>query len=208
MRAGYYMATLVLHDQSADISERIRSYNQRLTLERLPDIPFHAVDLLHGHNEYAELSVETRKRLLIAFSMFVRTLPIRYHIFSYTQSDTSDRNQLEMRLRKDIVNFVFDRLEMFQGFDQVAIYYDGGHEAVSSALHGAFDFALARNAVVYKKLSHHEKRLAQAADYLCALSLAAYKYSTSKESATYRRFFGNARNLKQNFLKQARKKQA
>ena len=148
MDAGYYMATLVFHDQSKRFERFIDSYVARLQLEDLHDIPFHSVDLLHGHEDYEGLSVEKRKRLLVAFSMFVRTLPI-------------------------------------QTFDQVAIYYDGGQEAVTAALHDAFDYALARNAAVYKSLSHQDKRLAQAADYLCTIELAEKRYATENVSLTY-----------------------
>lgn len=85
MDAGYYMATLVFHDQSKRFERFIDSYVARLQLEDLHDIPFHSVDLLHGHEDYEGLSVEKRKRPLVAFSMFVRTLPISYHTFSTTK---------------------------------------------------------------------------------------------------------------------------
>ena len=140
---------------------------------------------LHGHEDYEGLSVEKRKRLLVAFSMFVRTLPISYHTFFYDKAFFKNSDQLQSQLRKDIVDFIFDRLEKFQTFDQVAIYYDGGQEAVTAALHDAFDYALARNAAVYKSLSHQDKRLAQAADYLCTIELAEKRYATENVSLTY-----------------------
>lgn len=208
MDAGYYMATLVFHNQSKRLERFIDSYVARLQLEDLHDIPFHSVDLLHGHEDYEGLSVEKRKRLLVAFSMFVRTLPISYHTFSYDNTFVKNSEQLQSQLRKDIVDFIFDRLEKFQTFDQVAIYYDGGQEAVTAALHGAFDYALARNAAVYKPFSHQDKRLAQAADYLCTIELAEKRYATENVSSTYQRFFGSNRNFRQNFLKQVRRKLA
>ena len=87
MGAGYYMLTLVLHNQDDDISPPIASYESRLSFEGLPDIPFHNVDLIHGHQRYGSESVETRKRLLIAFSVFARTLPIQYTTFAYSRSE-------------------------------------------------------------------------------------------------------------------------
>lgn len=185
MDAGYYMATLVFHDHSKRFERFIDSYVACLQLEDLHDIPFHSVDLLHGHEDYEGLSVEKRKRLLVAFSMFVRTLPISYHTFFYDKAFFKNSDQLQSQLRKDIVDFIFDRLEKFQTFDQVAIYYDGGQEAVTAALHDAFDYALARNAAVYKSLSHQDKRLAQAADYLCTIELAEKRYATENVSLTY-----------------------
>lgn len=206
MHAGYYIATLVFHDQSQSISEYIERYMNRLSKEDLPDIPFHGVDLLHGHDSYENMSVADRKRLLVAFAMFVRTLPVSFHSFIYKRSNVHSSQELEAYLRRDIVNFVFEHLEKFQSFDIVAIYYDDGHQAVSSALHGAFDYALSKNAIVYKELSHKEKRLAQVADYLCTLTLAQMRFEENSESKTYSRFFGTQRNLKQNYLKQVQKK--
>lgn len=142
MAAGYYLTALVFHDQSKELAQYIGPYLDRLSLEGLADIPFHGVDLIHGHGDYEGISPEKRKRHLIAFSMFVRTLPITYGVFSYERAYTEDRDRLEARLRKDIIDFVFDRLDDFQLYDQVAIYYDGGQEAVTASLHGAFDAPL------------------------------------------------------------------
>lgn len=206
MRAGYYMLTLVFHDQAKGIAAMIEAYEKRLALEGLPDVAFHAVDLLHGHGSYQDLSVEERKRLLIAFSMLVRTLPVTYRTFAYSAADVKSKGELQARMRRDIVNFLFDHLGRFQLFDKVPIYYDGRHQAVTEALHQAFDFALAKDVAVYKDLSHQEKRLAQAADYLCTIELAAMRYAGGAESATYARFFGRPRNFRQNYLKQARRK--
>jgi len=206
MGAGYYMLTLVLHDQADDIGPLIAAYQFRLAFEGLPDIPFHNVDLVHGHERYDSESVETRKRLLIAFSMFVRTLPIQYTTFVYSKSEVSEKVELQSRMRHDIVNFIFEHLDWFQGFDKVPIYYDGGHSATTAALHEAFDYALARNVAIYKELSHDTKRLAQAADYLCSIELAQSRYEAGDVSASYDRFYGSPRKFRQNYLKQARRK--
>lgn len=206
MSAGYYLLTLVFHDQGKAIAPMIEQYQQRLNIEGLPDIPFHAVDLLHGHGDYANLDPEIRKRLLVAFSMFVRTLPISYHSFSFGKMDASNKDELQFKMQKKVESFLLEHLDRFQEFDKVPIYYDGGHQAATHALHEAFDFALTRDVAEYKTLSHHDKRLAQAADYLCTIELASKRYDAGKESATYRRFFGTKRKFKQNFLKAVKRK--
>ena len=52
------------------------------------------------------------------------------------------KDELRSRMRRDIVNFIFEHLDRFQGFDKVPIYYDSGHSATAAALHEAFDYAL------------------------------------------------------------------
>ena len=105
-----------------------------------------------------------------------------------------------------VLNFLFDHLEKFQEFDQIYIYYDGDHTAVTNALRQAFDYALSCNVAVYKELSHSDKRLAQVADYLTTIELGAKRYESGNVSASYVRFFGKARNFRQNFLKQTQRK--
>ena len=61
---------------------------------------------------------------------------------------------------------LFDNLDYFQGFDDVKIYYDNGHRTIAHALHRAMDFALAKNAVVYRAAVPENYRLSQAVDLL------------------------------------------
>ena len=62
MEDGHYLLTLVLHDQSISIEPRIAAYEARLAYEGLRDIPFHAVDLLHGRERYANESAAAAMR--------------------------------------------------------------------------------------------------------------------------------------------------
>lgn len=51
-----------------------------------------------------------------------------------------------------------------------------------------------------------ERRLAQVADYLCSIELAALRYADHEETDTYKKLFGSARTFKANLLKQVRRK--
>lgn len=51
-----------------------------------------------------------------------------------------------------------------------------------------------------------EYRLAQVADYLCTIELAAAKYAAKENGGTYEKFFGGIGSFKKNWLKQARRK--
>lgn len=44
------------------------------------------VKLLHGHEGYEGVEPADRKRMLVAFNTFMRTLPVSYQVFSYTDS--------------------------------------------------------------------------------------------------------------------------
>lgn len=203
--AKYYLLTLVLHDQDKPISKYIATYEQDLTAHSLPDIPLHMVDLLHGHGAYENLDFATRKKLYSRFAGFIRKLPICYKTFAYKRSEFKDALALSARMRRDLIEFIFSNIEYFQRFDTIAVYYDGGQESVMSAVRGAFDYALASNTAEYKKLRYQERKLAQAADFFCAIELADHRYEDKEESATYLKMYGSHRAFNANHLKQVRR---
>ena len=205
MSSDVYLITLVLHDHAAPLDEAMTAYEARLAERSLPDIPFHMVDLLHGHGDYELLDPAQRKPMLYAFATFVRTLPITYVTLRFNASSTGGRNGLESHIRKAVSDFIFSRLDRFQAYDEIAIYYDGGSAVVGKAVRAAFDFALARNVASYRKPIYSERRLLQAADYLTSIELAAIRYDQRGQSKTYERFFGTRNNLKRNLLKPARR---
>ena len=204
--SDYYLLTLVFHDQSAPLVDSVSRYERSLVARGLPNLPFHASPLMNGHDDYSFMSVEDRLRLLAAFRVLLRYLPIRYKTFSYRKREFSDAEHLSERMRRDVVNFLFDNLDYLQQFDRVKVYYDGGQHAVTQAIYDALEYALAREAVVFRAASPSEYRLSQAADYACAVELTALKYQAHEETATDRRFFGSWGTFKRNVLKTVRKK--
>ena len=101
---------------------------------------------------------------------------------------------------------LFDNLEYFQGFDDVKIYYDNGQRTIAHALHRAMDFALAKNAVVYRAAVPENYRLSQAADYICTMELVALRYRDGEPSATDEKFFGSWSQFKKGILREMRAK--
>lgn len=101
-----------------------------------------------------------------------------------------------------------DGLRDLQSFDSVKVYYDNGQQSIAEAVHKAVDFALSRNAVVYRMASPADYALGQAADYACTLELAAIKYERGEASATMEKFFGSHRQFKKGPLKELRAKRA
>lgn len=204
MSSDVYLITLVFHDHSASLDGPIADYVARLGVRSLPDIPFHMVDLIHGHGGYEGLGPELRKPMLYAFATFVRTLPVSYVTLRFDAAEIGDRSGLEARIRRSVSDFLFSKLEEFQAYDEVAVYYDGGSAVVSKAVRAAFDFVLARNVASYRKPVYSERRLMQVADYLTSIELAAIRYDRQQQSKSYVRFFGSRNSLKRNLLKPAR----
>ncbi len=205
-KARYYLLTLVFHDQSDDIMREAREYERRLAVEGLPDMPFHSEPLLNGHRDYEGFTVSQRKRMLVHFSALVRRLPITYATFIYRHSEFEDPDKLVVRMKRDVSSLLFERLEFFQGFSDVKVYYDNGQDIVKRALDQSIGFVLSKGVVERRKTSMTDYRLEQVADYLCTIELAAVKYAAKEAGETYHKFFGGAVAFKKNWLKQTRRK--
>ena len=202
----YYLLTLVFHEQDNTISQAVDLYERDIQAKGLPDIPIHASPLLNGNDEYSNMDIQSRKRLLQSFFTMLQHLPIKYHTFSYRKSEFDNGTTLEARIRRDIVNLIFDNLDYLQGFDVVKVYYDDGQHVVTKALHNAVEYALSTNAVMYKNGSPGDYRLAQAADLICTIELTAQKFEANEATKTDGRFFGAYGSFKKNWLKKVRKK--
>ena len=98
----YYLVTLVFHDQSEDVLIIIGRYERSLLLADLPNIPFHASPLMNGHDDYCDMAMATRKRLLASFYVMLQSMPVRYRTLSYVNSAIGDEATLESRLSRDI----------------------------------------------------------------------------------------------------------
>lgn len=202
----YYLVTLVFHDQADDIAGPIALYESALRQKGLPDVPLHTSPLMNGHDDYRDMGIEQRKRMLSAFFMMLQHMPVRYRTLSYAKREVGDRDALTARIRRDIVNLIFDELAYFQSFDAVKVYYDSGQGVVTKAIHDAVEYALSKNAIVYRDASPTQYRLLQVADLLCTLELTEIKYQAHEQTATDEKVFGTHGRFKKLYLRIARRK--
>ena len=204
--SNYYIVTYVLHDQSEEIKSKFALYRKALDRKGLPDIPFHANPLMRGNDDYADMPLEDRKYLMIAFGMLVQKLPVRYKSFVYRSTEFRTPKKLQSLIRRDLRALLIEHIGHFQSFEHVKIYYDKGQPAVTGALEAAFDHVLSKSATVHCTSDFRAYRLAQVADYFCEIELAAAKYQHGEETNTDKKFFGSVGAFKKNWLKQARRK--
>lgn len=154
------------------------------------------------------MDIATRKRLLSAFRVFFRHLPIAYELVVLRTREYISLDDISAAMRRKIVDFLFDNLAYFQSFDSVKIYYDDGQQSIASALHKAIDYVLSKNAVTYRLATASDYRLSQAADYICTAELTALKYQGKTSTATDEKFFGSWAQFKKGILKEVRAKRA
>lgn len=82
----------------------------------------------------------------------------------------------------------FQRLTCFQAFDSIAAYYDNGRDAVSTALHVALDFVLAKNVADYRHANPNARRLLQVSDYVCTVLCVSEGCDAGRKPKTHERF--------------------
>lgn len=202
----YYALTLVFHDQADDIMSEIEKYRRGLAVRGLEDIPLHTGPLMTGHDAYEGMGLKDRKGYLTLFFQLLQHLPVRYHTFVYRRSELVGRDAFVARMRRDIVDLIFDNLAYFQSFDEVKVYYDNGQEIVAKALHAAIEYALSKNSLLYRRTRAADYVLEQAADMLCTLELTAEKFRKGEATRTDNKFFGSAHAFKNNYVKAMKRK--
>ena len=145
---------------------------------------------MNGKDQYPGLDLRTRKMILGSFRVFFRHMPVKYHTFAYATKQFAS----------------LDNLAELQSYDMVKVYYDNGQRSIAESLHRAIEYALSKDAVVYRSAQPSEYRLSQAADYICTMELTAIKYAEHTATATDEKFFGKWSDFKKGILKETRKK--
>ena len=206
LKDRFYLLTIVLHEQDEDIADCVTQYRNALAQKGLPHLTFHASPLMNGHDDYEGMGIADRKRLLSAFRVAFRHLPIRYTCIALNPAEFVDVNDISNAMRRRIIEFLFDNLSYFQGFDHVKVYYDNGQQSIATALRKALEYALAKDAAIFKVGSPSDYMLSQVADYICTMELTALKYGQKAQTATDEKFFGSWSQFKKGILKEVRQK--
>ena len=104
------------------------------------------------------------------------------------------------------MNFLFGNLAELQVYDAVKVYYDNGQHSIAESLHLAIEYALSKDAVIYRTAHSSEYRLSQVADYICTMEFTAIKYKEHAATSTDEKFFGKWSDFKKGILKETRRK--
>ena len=94
------------------------------------------------------MSFSARKLYFQLFFNDVQHMPVTYQTSVYERSQFSDDATLYTRMRRDITALLFENLDYFQSYAQVKTNYDDGQSLVAHALLTAFEYVLAKGAVL------------------------------------------------------------
>lgn len=201
----YYIISMILHDQSVDISEQIKKLDNELSEMGYRNHVVHTEPLIRREEDYSNLYPNERRTIFTKLFYFVSKCDIKYKSFIFNKKDYQDIFKLEAKMARDISFFIRENLKYFLDFDKVILYYDNGQHELSRILNTVLATELADYDV--RKVLPMEYKLFQAADLICTLELLKIKTEKNELSKSEQLIFHSKRELKKDFFKGLAKKE-
>ncbi|MCD7736420.1 MAG: DUF3800 domain-containing protein [Lachnospiraceae bacterium] len=200
----YYLVSMVLHDQSIDISGNISAFESHLRNLGYVEHAVHTGPLIRRESIYKNDLVENRKQLFNALFNFSRKLDIHYACAKIRKSECPDVITMTAKLSKAIAEILRSNESFWNSYDRVIIYYDNGQIELTKILTSVFNALYTH--VEFRKVKPVDYKLFQVADLVCTMELLSEKAETGNFSASEMEFFDNVRSFKKNYLKHIQKK--
>ena len=204
-KSPYYYVSMVLHDQSVDISSEIDRLEQRVTNFGFPHHAIHVGPIIRREKQYENELMENRKSLFNALFHFTRRAGIFYLCAKINKAECED-NELSYiaKISRAISDELKDHIDFFNSYDLIINYYDYGQSNLTKIITSVFT-ALFNN-VELRKVQPADYKLFQVADLICTMELTKDKADKNSLSHSEIEFFGSARDFKKNIYKQIEKK--
>ncbi len=197
--APYYLVTMVLHDQSIDISERVNGLEYRLANLGYHQHAIHTGPLIRRESVYANDTMEQRKHLFNILFYFARRLDIHYICTSVKKSECEDTVDMTAKLSRSITSSLTKHSDFFNSYDRIIVYYDNGQVELTKIITTLF--AARFPCVEFRKVQPVDYKLFQVADLVCTAELLAIKAEKKAFSKSETEFFHSIRNFKKEYLK-------
>lgn len=204
--APYYIITMVLHDQSVDLSNELKKLDSSLNyLGYSGGQAIHTEPLIRRESPYKEYAPNERRAIFSKLYYFTLNSGIKYKSFIFKKNEYDSIFKLEAKMARELSLFLRENFDYFQGFDRVILYYDNGQHELNRILNTVLATELADYDV--RKVIPSEYRLFQVADLICTLVLLEEKIKTGTLTNSEMKIFHSVRDLKKDFLKGIHKKE-
>lgn len=200
----YYIVSMVLHNQSVDISEQIAGLDSRLLNLGYPQHAIHTGPLIRRESVYCNDTMEHRKHLFNILFYFMAKVDIHYIAATVKKSECSDIIELTAKLSREIALALSKHRDYFSSFDRIIVYYDNGQVELTKILTSVFTALFTH--VEFRRVQPVNYKLFQVADLICTVEWLALKVAASNLSKAELDFFLTARDFKKNYLKPVMKK--
>ena len=204
----FYIVSLVLHDQSVDISSELDALDLRLRDLHIEKLCFHAGPLIRQEKVFAVMDRSFRYRIFAAMMAFARHVDFRYRCLVVDKKNVTSSMQIVRVLGDGLAQFLDERREELDAFDRVKIYYDCGQSPMTNLLHRTFVAASGVKIEFAQAVRPERYRLFQIADLICTVKLIEEKIRVGEGmTASEARFFGGAKEFRHNVLRYLRQKE-
>ncbi len=203
--APFYLVSLVFHEQDKTVDEYVARFELEMATRGFTGyVPVHTALLIRREERYAAVDLACRKKVFDILMAFARRCDISYKTFVIDKRLFGFGRDLEVRLAREIGQYIRDNLEYFHSFDRVVLYYDGGQKEISRTLELIFSTALAH--IEFKTVRPKDYVLFQVADLACTIELVEARRAKFGLTKSENAFFGGAQRFKKNYLKTMRQK--
>lgn len=204
--APYYIVTMLFHDQSVDVSSKIKQLDNLLIQIGYGDgQAVHTEPLIRREKPYQYFQPNEHRSIFSKLYYFALGCDIKYKSFVFHKNEFENNFKLEARIARDMSIFIRDNLLFFQKYDKIILYYDNGQHELSRILNVVLSSQLSN--VEVRKVIPSEYRFFQVADLICTLELLRVKIDGGSLSNSEERIFHSKRDLKKDFLKGIKKKE-
>ena len=203
-RCPYYIISMIMHDQSYDISADLEKLERELNYIGYPNHCVHAGPIIRQEQEYRFESLEVRQKIMKKMMSFLRKIDIKCKTVYIEKKHISDEVEAAGKLAKQLSLFLRNNMAHFSSYDTVKVYYDNGQIELNNILSSVFNIFL--DNVEFRKVIPSDYRLFQIADLVCTLQLLELKCKNHLLSNSEKRFFENDRTLKKNYIKPLKQK--
>ena len=203
-RCPYYIISMIMHDQSYDISADLEKLERELNYIGYPNHCVHAGPIIRQEQEYRFESLEVRQKIMKKMMSFLRKIDIKCKTVYIEKKHISDEVEAAGKLAKQLSLFLRNNMAHFSSYDTVKVYYDNGQIELNKILSSVFNIFL--HNVEFRKVIPSDYRLFQIADLVCTLQLLELKCKNHLLSNSEKRFFENDRTLKKNYIKPLKQK--
>ena len=139
LHSPYYIVTLLLHDQSKDITDDVILFARKLSELGLPEYTVHSGPLIRREFEYKNFLLLDRKRVFNIIYNFTRAVDISFHSIVIEKKQLDEEMDLVDKLSKQLSSFLHTHLETFIKYDRIVVYYDYGQKELTKILVSLFN---------------------------------------------------------------------
>ena len=207
-KSRFYIISMVMHDQTVDITQEVSNLEQGFRSLHLSNLCFHAGPLIRQEKIFAVMDWEFRSRIFSMMMAFARKVDFKYHCLTVDKKFITSAEMLVQKLHDGLDEFLTSQRSEMSLYDKVKIYYDCGQSPLTNLLHRAFEGKYGPRIEFAQAVKPERYRLFQLADLVCSLKLIELRLASggTMTESEYT-FFGGPKAFKHNILRRIKRKE-